>query len=267
MRTVRPRTAALAVLAIVLATLFSLAGPASATAPTVGVPTGTSLTTINGDYTVTTNNSTVDAKNILGKLIINATNVQVTRTRVSTTAHTGTGIEVLSGKSATIIDSTVIGFSNSVVGANYHAVRLDVSGMADDGFKIGSNVNLIGNYCHGVYVTEGSHADCAQVEGGVTNVTITGNYLDATNGNAALFIAPDLGPSAYGPIAVFGNYFNGGNYSVQAVDGASGTYHNYRTTFGNNRWGNTHTYGYENVAETSYYDYATNVRDDTGAGV
>ena len=263
--------AILAVVALTIAALSFSAASASAlvSVPTnVGVPTGTSLTTITGDYTVSTANSVLDAKDINGKLIISANNVLVMRTKVRSTGHTGDGITITNGYTGTtIIDVTVIGFENSVAGGNYNAARLDVSDMAADGFKVGSNTNIVGSYCHDVYVDEEAHADCAQAQAGVVNVNITGNYFDATGGNSALFIAPDLGPSAYGPINVINNYFNGGNYTVQAVNGANGTYHNYRNVFAGNRWGNTHVYGYENVAEVVYYDYATNVRDDTGAGV
>lgn len=261
-------TALLVLVAALLVVVGAPTAQATTSVPTnVGVPAGTTLTTHSGDLTVTTANSVVDSLDITGKLIINAANVTVIRTKVETTAHTGNGIEILSGASANLINDTVTGFSNSVVGGNYQAVRLDISGMNDDGFKVGDNTSLIGNYCHGVYVNEGAHSDCAQLQAGETDVVIADNYFDMTNGNSALIIAPDLGPSAYGPITVRGNFFNGGNWTVQAVNGAAGAYHNYRTSFIDNRWGNTHTYGYENIAEVFFYDYATNVRDDTGAGV
>lgn len=262
------KIAMLGVLALSAGMLITgVAGSAQATTPvpTAGVPSGTTLTTITGDYTASTTNQIVDSKDIHGKLIITGSNVTIINTKVETTAHTGNGIEIMSGGSAILVDSTVVGFSNSVAGGNYNALRLDVSDMGDDGFKVGDNTNIVGSYCHAVYVTAGAHSDCAQIQAGVTNVNLFGNYFDATGGNSALFIAPDLGPTAYGPLNVSGNYFNGGNFSLYAVDGSNGTYHNMRTMLIGNKFGNTHTYNYENAAE--YFEYRDNVRDDTGAAV
>lgn len=270
------KTASAAVLALCAALLIIIGvAPAQATTsvPTnVGVPSGTSLTAHSGDLTVSTDNTVVDSLDITGRLIISANtkNVLVTRTKIRSTAHTGNGIDMASGTSAMFVDDTIIGFSNSVSGGNYQASGLDVSDMADDGFKVGENTHIFGSYCHAVYVTAGAHSDCAQIQAGVTNASITNNYFDATGGNSALFIAPDLGPSSYGGVIVSGNYFNGGNYSAYSVDGSGGTYILYEVVFVDNKWGNTHTYNYENIARVASpwgYNYGTNVRDDTGAGV
>lgn len=274
--------------AIVAAGFLALTGivliPSSASAlvsvPTnVGVPSGTTLTLHAGDQTITTANTVIDGWDITGKLIIDAANVQVRRTKVRSTGVVGNGIEVKNPHggitpSASISRVTVTGFENSVYGGNLVVTNLDVSGMGSDGFQIFSNSTVQGSYCHGGAYVSGAHADCLQIFTGVVNATIRSNYLDAgSGGSSALFIAPDLGPNSAGPVTVSGNYFNGGGWTVQSVQGTdpvSGVHYKIADIeWVDNRYGNTHAYGYENITADglSFYDYPTNVRDDTGAGV
>ena len=56
-------------------------------------------------------------------------------------------------------------------------------------------------------------------------------------GNAALFIAPDLGPSSPGPVTITGNWLDGGNYTLFCVDGNNGQYFVDNITITDNRFG------------------------------
>ena len=63
------------------------------------------------------------------------------------------------------------------------------------------------------------------------------------NANAALFIAPDLGPSSPGPLLIENNYLNGGNFTVYIVDGNNGQYFLGNITLRNNTFGRGAKYG------------------------
>ena len=114
----------------------------------------------------------------------------------------------------------------------------------------------------------GAHADGGQIQGGVTNTTVRHNFINMASGNemgnAALFIAPDLGPSSPGPVRVTGNWLNGGNFTVFCVDGNNGQYFIKDIAITDNRFGAQNNYGPSrvNVPVTQ----SGNVMDQTGAG-
>ncbi len=84
-------------------------------------------------------------------------------------------------------------------------------------------------------------------------------------GNAALFIAPDLGPGSPGPVTITGNWLDGGNYTLFCVDGNNGQYFVDNITITDNRFGSGASYGPAkvNVPVTA----SGNVMDRSGAPV
>lgn len=173
--------------------------------------------------TITTPGTVIDGRSITGQLTVAASNVVIRNSRV-----TGTdvfGIYVRSG-SATITNTTVTGgFENGVAGDNYVANGVEVTKLASDGFKIGDNVTITNSWCHGMTPGPGAHADCGQVQAGVSNTVVRHNWFDiGTAGNSALFLAPDLGPSTNGPLTIDDNVLGGGNFTLFCVDGNNGEY-------------------------------------------
>jgi hypothetical protein len=215
--------------------------PAPVNIPKVGVPAGTVLKPMAG-LNITQAGTVIDSADISGGVDISAANVVIRRSRIS--GQGDQGINVRSG-SLTVEDTTVTGFDNSIVGGNYTATRVEVTQANDDGFKIGDNVTIQGSYCHDMVVEAGAHADCGQVQSGVENVLIRGNWFDvgSTGGNAALFMAPDLGPSSAGPLVVENNVLGGGNFVLQCVDGNNGQYFIASITIRNNQFLRNSNYG------------------------
>jgi hypothetical protein len=215
------------------------APPAAGSAPTApvkaGVPSGVSLKKYTGPSTITAAGTVIDGYDLTDGLDIQAAGVIVRNSRISGTGDYG--VYVRSG-SLTIQDSTIKGFDNSLAGDNYTATRLEVTAANEDGFKIGDNVTIQDSWCHDLTVAPGAHSDCGQVQSGVRNVIIRGNWLDPSNPNAnsALFLAPDLGPSSPGPLLVENNTLGGGNYSLYCVDGNNGQYLISSITIRNNRF-------------------------------
>jgi membrane-associated protease RseP (regulator of RpoE activity) len=220
-------------------TTVGVAAPAGA--PTAGVPAGTTLKSMNGAL-ITKAGTVIDGAEIKGGVTVAADNVVIKRSRIS---GSGTyGVYVRSG-SLTIQNSTISGFENSMAGDNYATSGLEVTASSDDGFKIGSNVSIVGSWCHDLATANGAHADCGQIQSGVKNVVIQGNWFDpgSSSANSALFIAPDLGPSGAGPLLVEGNVLGGGNYSLFCVDGDNGRFFISGITVRNNSFLRNSNYG------------------------
>jgi hypothetical protein len=236
-------------------------------ATNTGVPAGTVLTAWGGG-TITTANTVISGRDITGQVTIAASGVVIKNSKI----HISGGnydVFVQSG-SLTIQDSELYGNpTGSTIGFdNWTGLRLNIHNFPDDGVKFGSNVLLADSYIHDFATAPGAHADGGQMQGGVTNLTIRHNTILAktisgTGANAALFMAPDLGPSSNGPVTITGNLFSGGNYTVYIVDGNNGQYFVKNISLTNNRFvRNSYQYGTVDINVT--VTRSGNVWDDNG---
>jgi hypothetical protein len=234
-------------------------------ASNTGVPDGVSLTA-SGSITVTAANTVIDGKNITGGVLIKAANVTIKNSRIAGSAGGASCVFVQSG-SVTIQDSEIVGNCENGIGFdNWKAIRVEVRGTYGDGVKLGSNVTLQDSWIHDLAPASGAHADGGQVQGGISNTVIRHNVIDlgsSARANAALFIAPDLGPNSNGPLTIDGNKLNGGNFVMYCVDGNNGQYLIKNITITNNRFGAKFTYGRSNVNVP--ITQSGNVIDATGA--
>jgi hypothetical protein len=204
----------------------------------------------------------IDAQDISGTVTIDAPNVVIRRSKIH---GTGTwGVFVRSG-SVKIYDTELWGFENAIGMDNWEAYRVNIHSVTGDATKLGNNVTLQDSWIHDFTPAAGAHADGGQIQNGVSNVLVRHNHIDGGTGNSALFIAPDLGPSAPGPVVVDNNLMGSGNYTVYCVDGNNGQYFIKSITFTNNRFKRNFRYGhaYTNVPLTQ----SGNVWDDTGAAL
>ena len=231
-------------------------------ASNTGVPAGTVLKA-SGALTVTTSGAVIDALDITGGVVIEASNVTIKRSRIRGSGDYG--VQVVSG-SVTIEDSEISGFANAIAFDNWKAYRVDIHGVAEDGVKLGSNVTLQDSYLHDFTPSAGAHADGGQLQAGEVHVVVRHNFINpGTSANSALFIAPDLGPSTAGPVTIDGNVLGGGNYTVFCLDGNNGQYFVGNISITNNRFLTGAQYGPDrvNVPVT----WTGNVWDATGAAV
>lgn len=145
-----------------------------------GVPAGTNLTN-SGSITVTTANTVIDSKNIQGCVTIQASNVTITRSKITCSDYYP--IEVVSG-SLLIVDSEIYAASGtSTAGisvSNYTARRVNIHG-GKDGLKAQNNVVIEDSWIHDLWLTPLDHADGIQQDGGGSNITIKGNFIDAVD--------------------------------------------------------------------------------------
>ncbi len=235
-------------------------------ASNTGVPAGVSLQS-SGGMTITTAGAVVDAKNIRGSITVSAPGVVIKRSR-----FTGNGesfaIKTTGSGSVRVEDCEFTGDYRAAVIAydNWTMVRSDLYGLPADGVKLGSNVLFQDNYVHDFSTASGNHADGGQVQNGVVNTVVRHNTitLSATQ-NAALFLAPDLGPSTPGPLTIENNLLGGGNYTLYVVDGNNGQYFINNISVRDNRF--TRTFKYGSVNTNVPVASSGNVYDDSSSPV
>lgn len=233
-------------------------------ADNTGVPAGVTLTP-SGPLTVTVDGTVIDGKEISGAVVVKAKSVVIKNSRIKGTDFWGVHTE--GSGSVVLQDSEIIGFSNALGFSNWQAYRVEISGQRQDGVKFGSNTVLQDSWIHAMNPEPGSHTDGGQLQSGEVNVLIRHNVIDVSGarGNAALFLAPDLGPSTNGPITVDNNKLNGGNYTLYCVDGDNGKYFVKNISITNNRFGRTYQYGPASVNVP--ITQSGNVWDNTGAAL
>ena len=208
-----------------------------------GVPAGTSLTS-SGGLRVTKANTVLSNLDIFGQVSIEAPGVVIRNCKIHGSGS-GNAIQVRSG-SVEIFDSEIYGYENGIGGDNWEATRVDIHSTTGDGIKLGSNTLVEDSWIHDLSPDSDAHADGIQVQSGIDNASVLNNVIDLSrtaSANAALFIAPDLGPSSDGPLLVQGNYLDGGNYTVQVLDGDYGKYYIAQIAFRDNTWGHKSNYG------------------------
>ena len=232
-------------------------------AGTTGVPDGVALSPMEG-VTVTEAGTVLDGRDVSGAITVNAADVVIRNSRIT---GDGSGFGVLvRGGSVTILDSEISAVETAISGSNWMGVRIDIHGVTGDGVKLGSNVTLQDSWIHDPRPASDAHLDGAQMTGGVTNLVLRNNTITmGAQASAALFLAPDLGPSTDGPILVEDNLFGGGAWTLQCVDGADGRYVVGGITIRGNRFLADGTYGAANV--TVPVTWEGNVWDATGEPV
>lgn len=192
-------------------------------AGSVGVPAGTALVASPG-FTADVAGKVYDRLDVSGPIIVIARGVVIRRSRIR-----GSGpcaVWVKDGGSVVIEDSEIVGAENGVGFGSYTLRRCHVHGQYGDGLKLGSDCLVEDSVIDGLKPAAGAHADGGQVQFGVTNLTVRRSTFDVStcDGNAALFISPDQGPSTDGPVLIEGNTLKGGNYTIYVVDGNYGQY-------------------------------------------
>jgi hypothetical protein len=195
-----------------------------------------------------------------GTITVAANNVTIRNFIMENPGTTGAAIKMYNSdvKGAVIQDGEIFGgtATNGVSGSNYTARRLHIYNMRSDCFRVKENVTIEGCYLHDFGQGPESHGDGVQMyptDGG--NMRIIGNRIDARGANAALF-------QVNGGWHIEGNYFNGGNYTIQC-GGEAGN------KFINNTFGRDSKYGPIRVGSgsRSLLTWTGNVWADTGAPV
>lgn len=191
-----------------------------------GIPSGTNLTAYTGSLTISTAGTVIDSKIISGDLKINANNVTIKNSRLSTggyfavTSNASSGVKLVNNE---ILSSNggnkyvgVIGKYELICGNYIHGFENPIS-MYSGGAVI--QANLIDKFEAG---QADPHSDGIEIYGG-SNYKIWGNniMLTAPSGSwltatGAINVSDDS--SVIDNVEIHGNWLGGGSYTLYVDD-------------------------------------------------
>jgi hypothetical protein len=199
-----------------------------------GVPSGTRLSVHEGDLTITTPNTVVDAKEIRGIVWVRAANVTIKRSLI-TGRHTSTDLALImvqgEGSSVRVEDTEMYAKSQNahirgIIGSNFTLTRVNMHHVIDQMVITGSNVLVQDSWLHSNlhyakdpnYNNTPSHDDNAQISIG-NNIKFLRNTLAGTH-NAAIQVTQDRG--AVSNVVFSDNHVSNGGCSMNLAQKAHG---------------------------------------------
>jgi hypothetical protein len=191
-------------------------------ATNTGVPAGVTLTP-SGDLVVTQAGAVISGLNITGSVIIKAPNVTIENCKITSGAWFV--VDIKQGVTGTVIQNCEI----NGVGSTSGSVGINGQGtfIGNNIYNVENGINLTGssvikdNYIHDLNASGSPHYDGIQIDGGVSNVTISDNTVIAPAGGvSAIMIDNYWGPISN--ISVSNNLLAGGGFTVYCADAFSG---------------------------------------------
>ena len=243
-----------------MATTTSSSGFPDAT--NTGVPAGTVLTPYNGDLVINTPGAVISGLDIHGTVYINVPNVTLINCQITHAYYYQVKIaQQLTG--VTVQNCTINGAgtgndgSNGIQGTgtflNNNIYNVE-NGIAVDG----SGPTVIqGTYIHDLKASGAPHYDGIQIDGGLSNITITHNTVINSNTQTSAVMIDNY----YGSISnvqVDNNLLVGGGYTIY-VDGQFGSSSITGVSITNNHMG-AGRWGITNFNKTSPI-YKGNIND------
>jgi hypothetical protein len=246
-----------------------------------GVPVGTKLTAHQGDLTVSTPGTVIDAMDIHGFLKIRADNVTVKRTLIRGGTVAASGFSQLVSafpneqRGLVIEDSTLLADHpadrmDGLKGAYFTARRLNISNVVDTALVYGNDVTIQDSWLHGNTHFEPfpaapdnkTHDDSLQIQGG-SNIVVSNNVLEGAY-NTAIMVTQDVSRTA--KVQVTGNWLSGGGCTVNLSEKGKGPIEDFRLS--HNRFGGQRLTGCAVIAPpTSDVTLDGDVWDATGQRV
>ncbi len=203
-------------------------------ADNTGVPDGTVLTRYDGNMTITTPGTVIEAMDIYGFVDVRASNVTIKNSIIRGYNPGSVNLALISAYGThvnlVIQDTTLIGAfaSNNLdglKGKNFTATRLDISNVVDAVMILGDNSTVQNSWLHGnLHLPDSrqsdgfTHDDSIQMEGG-QNILIRGNTLEGAY-NAAMMITQNVARSRQ--ITVSGNWISGGWCTINLSEKGKG---------------------------------------------
>ena len=232
-------------------------------ATNTGVPAGTHLTS-SGPITVTTDGAVVNAMDVHGSITVDASNVTIKRTRV--TSSDIYPIHFVHGRDLTIEDVEVAGSGDcsravepSLDGATVMK-RMNIHGC-EDGIEMYDNDTITNSYIHDLAFFGGSHNDGIQQNGGRNDIVRHNTIFNPGNQTSCVNFTTDFG--GISNITITGNLLNGGNYTVYSRSGGNGDPTGVRVI--DNHFGHADVFGL--LSADGSVTWSGNVSDSTGQTV
>jgi hypothetical protein len=200
-----------------------------------GVPTGTKLTVVNGNMTVTQAGTVIDGIDLRGNLLVQADNVTVRNSVIRGGAAATQSVALVQAwwqaKNFRIVNSTIKAQNRSLhvdglSGSNFTAEGLDISGVVDATKVIGSNVTIRNSWFHDPIHSDSdpnqpdgkTHDDGIQIEGGTT-VLIEKNKIAGFH-NAAIQVTQNYAVTH--AVTIRSNQLSGGGCQVNVTQKGNG---------------------------------------------
>lgn len=187
--------------------------PAYPSPSCTGVPSGTKLTTINGDFTANKAGQVIEGKRITGDLRINASGVKIRNSEIHGEVKNATT------QTYEITDSTVgppsgCNTAAAVGNSHYKAIRVHIRNFSD-GFRNEGNDILIQDSLVTLCSRSGDHSDGIQGYKGGSNVVVRHNTIDQRGANKEDVTSPIFFSDGSKGAVVEDNMFIGGGYTVR----------------------------------------------------
>jgi len=197
--------------------------PSYPDAGNTGVPSGTQMTTHNGNLTVTADNTVISNMVIYGSVLVDADNVTFKNVKVITSDFYAVRV-MGDAKNFTMQDSEVDGRGTTATAIQGKGtfLRNNIHG-AENGIDVpgGDGPTLIkDNYIHGLQNTGAPHYDGIQIDG-AHDVTITHNTVVNEHGQTSAIMLSNYWEGLYN-ITVDNNRLWGGGYTIYLGDGFDG---------------------------------------------
>ncbi|MBF9233911.1 right-handed parallel beta-helix repeat-containing protein [Microvirga alba] len=185
-------------------------------ASNTGVPAGVILTP-SGGITVTQAGTVIEGLNIKGQVNIQAANVTLKNCIITSSGYAPVNIK--SGLTGVVVqDCEINGTGSNNDGSTGIAgqgtfLRNNIYNV-ENGINVqGNDTRIEGNYIHDLNASGAPHYDGVQIDGGVSNVTVTHNtVINNQPGVSAVMIDNYWGAASN--IKVDGNYLAGGGFPI-----------------------------------------------------
>ncbi|MET4762032.1 hypothetical protein ABH975_005108 [Bradyrhizobium ottawaense] len=208
-------------------------------ATNTGVPAGVTLTP-SGDVVITQAGAVVSGLNITGSVYIKADNVTLENCKITSGGWAGVTID--SGATGAVVQNcTIDGTGRAPDGTGNQGIMGSGTFIGNNIYNVengivpGSNSVIQGNYIHDLQAGGSPHYDGIQIDGGLSNIQITGNsIINQWGWTSAVMIDNDFGPVSN--VTVTNNLLTGGAYTVYA-DSNLGTASITGVSFTNNHIG------------------------------
>jgi len=194
-----------------------------------GVPAGVTLRP-SGDLVLTEAGEVVDGLDVDGCVQVLASDVTIQNTRIRCgDPETANVVQVGDGVTGLLVrDTEIDGLGTADIGVgwnDYTLLRVEVHGT-NDGVRLGDDVTVERSWIHDMTRQGDLHPDCVQATQG-SDIVVRGNTLDVYArdtgdlNNAAVMLGSETGSRRLERVLVEGNWFNGGNYTVNVRQDAT----------------------------------------------
>lgn len=195
----------------------------------VGTPAGLTLCPVRAALEIRTPGAVLDGLDLVGGIVVAAPDVVVRRSRITGDGTTSAGVRTVGEGSVRIEDSTLTGdFTDAAVdGPAWVAERIEITGVAADGARLGPGATLRNSWLHDFRTRTDPEINAVTLAAGDSgDVLVEANRVAFGRGpgwGSAVLVDPPVTARheaeereqlRKGPVVVRGNELGGGEYTL-----------------------------------------------------